>query len=186
MRMIKFGLTVLAILAGSMSFDANFAYAHTVSDWTDFCDLGDTCSLPVGGSKVVRFGDSDGPYSYITRSGGSSVLCSWNTASPPGPFTDPEPGMSKHCDYANALGNPLGSADTLGAVIAKVVGQLYLFAIPISSVFIIWGAFQILTSGGEMEKIKKGKKTITYAIIGLILMMFASGIGYVITNILTS
>lgn len=82
--------------------------------------------------------------------------------------------------------NPLGNADTVGAVIAKVVGGLWIFAIPISSIFILWGAFQILMSSGEAEKINKGKKTILYAIIGLVLMIFASGVGYVITDILSA
>lgn len=87
---------------------------------------------------------------------------------------------------AQTFENPLGDADTIAEVIAKIVGSLYIFAIPIASIFILWGAFQILMSAGEAEKINKGKKTILYAIIGLVLMIFASGIGYVITDILAS
>lgn len=40
-------------------------------------------------------------------------------------------------------------------------------------VLIIWGGFRIITSNGNPEEVKKGKETITYAIVGLILILFA-------------
>lgn len=112
-------------------------------------------------------------YKLLALSG--LLILSLNIASAATTFTNPlcpDPTNARTC------------ADTIGEVIAKIVGSLYIFAIPIASIFILWGAFQFLTSQGEMEKIKKAKRTIFYAIAGLILMIFASGIGYVITDIL--
>ena len=87
-------------------------------------------------------------------------------------------------NVTRCVGNPLGDSTTVEAVIAKIAGNLYVFAIPISALFMLWGGFQIMTSGGEAEKIGKGRKTIIYSIIGLLLIVFASGIGYIITNLL--
>lgn len=46
-------------------------------------------------------------------------------------------------------------------------------------ILIIWGGFRIVTSNGNPEEVKKGKEIITYAIVGLILILFA----VVITNV---
>jgi hypothetical protein len=35
----------------------------------------------------------------------------------------------------------------------------------------IYGGFYLLTSGGADEKVKKGKETLTWAIIGIIIVM---------------
>ncbi len=107
-----------------------------------------------------------------------------NDGQPVPPHAESQTNHTYVCN--NSLANPLGGAGTLQQVIARIVGGLYIFAIPIASIFILWGAFQMLMSRGEMEKIKQGKRTITYAIIGLILMLLASGAGYIINNILSS
>lgn len=85
---------------------------------------------------------------------------------------------------AGTVCNPLGGATTIGGVISKIIGGLYIIAVPVASIFILWGVFQILTSQGEMEKISKGKKAITYAVIGLLLMILANGVSFIITDIL--
>lgn len=40
-------------------------------------------------------------------------------------------------------------------------------------ILIIWGGFRIVTSNGNSDEVKKGKEIITYAIVGLILILFA-------------
>jgi hypothetical protein len=40
----------------------------------------------------------------------------------------------------------------------------------------LYGGFQILTAGGDEEKVKKGKTTLIQAVIGLIVIFLASNI----------
>ena len=55
-------------------------------------------------------------------------------------------------------------------MINSAIDKIMIFFAPIiASLFIIYGAFVWITSGGVPEKISQGRKLITYAVIGLIL-----------------
>ncbi len=62
--------------------------------------------------------------------------------------------------------------DTLNNMLGFLVGLLYFIAV----LFALWGGFQILTAGGDEEKVKKGKTTLIQAVIGLIVIFLASQI----------
>ena len=71
-------------------------------------------------------------------------------------------------DFVSVLNNILG----------YLIGLLYFVAI----VYALWGGFQILTAGGDEEKVKKGKTTLIQAVLGLIVIFLASTIvGWVIS-----
>ena len=73
-------------------------------------------------------------------------------------------------DFISVLDNILG----------YLIGLLYFVAI----VFALYGGFQILTAGGDEEKVKKGKTTLINAVIGLIVIFLASTIiTWVITQL---
>ena len=66
----------------------------------------------------------------------------------------------------------LGTADlesTVVNIIQWVLGFLGLIAV----IFILYGGFLWLTSGGNEDKISKAKKTITAAVVGLIIVLLA-------------
>jgi ABC-type transport system involved in multi-copper enzyme maturation permease subunit len=60
----------------------------------------------------------------------------------------------------------------LDNILAYLIGLLYFVAV----VFALYGGFQILTAGGDEEKVKKGKTTLIQAVIGLIVIFLASNI----------
>jgi hypothetical protein len=65
------------------------------------------------------------------------------------------------------------------------VAQMIFYAMMIFVIaFVIWGGFTILTSSGNDEKVNKGKGLITYAIIGLIIAMFAYAVPALVRFIL--
>lgn len=68
-----------------------------------------------------------------------------------------------------ASGNFIQTVDN---ILGYLVGLLYFIAI----IFALWGGFQILTAGGDEEKVKKGKTTLIQAVIGLIVIFLASNI----------
>lgn len=67
--------------------------------------------------------------------------------------------------------NPLARVSSVG-VLMNVVGPIAMgIGGFICLMFLLWGGFLYLTSGGEPEKVQQGKRTLTYAIIGLIVMV---------------
>lgn len=72
-----------------------------------------------------------------------------------------------------------GFVQTLDNMLGFLVGLLYFIAV----LFALWGGFQILTAGGDEEKVKKGKTTLIQAVIGLIVIFLASQIINWIINI---
>lgn len=61
---------------------------------------------------------------------------------------------------------------TLDNMLGYVTGLLYFIAVCVA----LWSGFQILTSAGDEEKVKKGRQTLIYAIVGLGLIFLASQI----------
>ena len=82
--------------------------------------------------------------------------------------------------------NPLGKDATIMTVINSVFKYLARFAIVIAPLFIIWGAFLMLTSAGNAEKFNSGKKAILYAVIGLIVVLMARGIVAILKDAFTN
>lgn len=74
------------------------------------------------------------------------------------------------------------SADTaVQTLIANAIGFLYLVAV----IYALWGGFNILTAGGDEEKVKKGKTVLIQALIGLVVIFLASSIiNWIVTKIL--
>ena len=81
--------------------------------------------------------------------------------------------------------NPLGTESTIGDIITNILGVLQLIAIPIVAIMVLVGGFQIMFAGGDPEKFKTGKKTILYTVVGYAIILVASGITFIIQEILS-
>jgi len=79
--------------------------------------------------------------------------------------------------------NPL-SCEDFECVIGKIISALVKLAIPIVVIMVLVGGFQILFSAGNPEKIKTGRKTILYAVLGYVAILLANGLVLVIRSIL--
>ena len=82
---------------------------------------------------------------------------------------------------AAAVDVPVGDYDTGGAsriqtVITTLINYAIGIAALVSLVYIIVGGFNYITSAGNAEKVKTAQKTITYAIIGLAVVVLAYAI----------
>lgn len=69
--------------------------------------------------------------------------------------------------------------ETLDTMLGYVVGLLYFIAVA----FALYAGFQILTAGGDEDKVKSGKTTLINAVIGLIVIFLASQIVTWIVNL---
>lgn len=57
-------------------------------------------------------------------------------------------------------------------LISNALAFLYILAV----CYALWGGFNILTAGGDEEKVKKGKTVLIQGVIGLIIIFLASSI----------
>ncbi len=49
---------------------------------------------------------------------------------------------------------------------------------------VLYGAFQIMTAGGKPEQVSSGRKTILYAVIGYAVVLLATSVVPLLTEIL--
>jgi amino acid transporter len=68
--------------------------------------------------------------------------------------------------------NPVSGRD-LGSVLGDVINALLLFAGAVAVLFLIIGGFRYVISSGNPEQVEGAKKTILYAILGLIVIFIA-------------
>lgn len=73
---------------------------------------------------------------------------------------------------------------SVDSLIANILNTVYGVVGVVAVVMIIFGAFMYTTSAGDAKKIEQAKSTITYAVIGLVVVMLASAVTYfVIENV---
>jgi len=80
------------------------------------------------------------------------------------------------------LQNPLNTTDAT-VVLGYINTFLLAIAAPICGIMVVWGGFQMITSMGNPEKFSSGKKTLLYAAIGFVVVIFASSIVPLIKSI---
>ena len=71
---------------------------------------------------------------------------------------------------------PGGVPDDLEGGLMNLINWILGFVSMIAVLFVIWGGVQYLTSAGDDNKAESGKKTLTYAFIGLIIAALAYAI----------
>lgn len=68
--------------------------------------------------------------------------------------------------------NPV-SGTNLGEILANVIEALLLFAGAVAVLFLIIGGFRYVVSTGNEQQVDAAKKTILYAVLGLIVIFIA-------------
>jgi amino acid transporter len=67
--------------------------------------------------------------------------------------------------------NPFGTNPTVESIIYGVINILLSFAFAIAVLFLIIGGYQYMSSGVNAGLAEKGKKTLTNAIIGIVIIV---------------
>ena len=65
-----------------------------------------------------------------------------------------------------------------------VTDWIFVGVVTIVIIFILWGAFNLLTAAGSPEKIKLGREQIIYASIGMLVALLAKAIPYIVRSVL--
>jgi hypothetical protein len=72
---------------------------------------------------------------------------------------------------------------TLTTIAGYFNNFLLAIAAPLCGIMVVWGGFQMMTAAGNPEKFTTGKKTLTYAAIGFVIVLLASGAAQLIKNV---
>src|SRR3989344_3352957 len=82
-----------------------------------------------------------------------------------------------------SLVNPL-AADDIADLIDQIATWLLTIGLTISTIVIIWSALQFMVSGGSEKRVESARKTIWYAVIGIVVLLLAKGITLIIAGFL--
>ena len=89
-------------------------------------------------------------------------------------------------DQAGGTTGSIAASSTLNDILVTVIKWLLTIAGVIAVAFVVVGGYWYITSAGNEEQSEKGRKTLTNAIIGVIVVVLAYTIVTVIVNTLTS
>ena len=81
------------------------------------------------------------------------------------------------------LENPL-TATTVTDLIDRIINFIWFLAIVFAPIMFLIGGFTFLTSGGDPQKVSKGKNIMIYAAVGLAIVLVAKGIIALLKDIL--
>lgn len=88
--------------------------------------------------------------------------------------------------FAFSLRNPLNGIASIEGLLVAILDILMILAVPIIVFFIIFAGFNYVTAQGNPEKIKTATRSLTYAIIGAVLILGAVALSEIITGIVDS
>lgn len=74
---------------------------------------------------------------------------------------------------------------TIVGILEQISVYLLWIGAPITAIMIIYGAFQMMTAGGNPEQFKKGSKTLLYAAVGYGIILVAWGVVSLVKELLS-
>lgn len=75
-------------------------------------------------------------------------------------------------------------ANDFAQLVDKVAGYIFMIGMPIAVIMILYGGLLFLTSSGNEEKVKKAKRALTYAMIGVAILLIGKGFISLLASIL--
>lgn len=83
---------------------------------------------------------------------------------------------------ATDLNSNFNTAATFMSTVNNIANFVIAFITILGIIFIVWGAIQYVTAGGDEGQVEKAKSTITYALIGL----FIAACAYILEQLVLS
>jgi len=95
-------------------------------------------------------------------------------------------GTSSRASATLTLTNPLGGARDINVIIGRIAKAMITLAGALALLAFIWGGIQMMASGGVAAKHEKGKQTLIWATVGLVLIFTAYTLVNTVISVLTS
>jgi len=172
-------LVCLVVIGVSLTFST------VIAAYADCSKIGGDCML----QNICRTSYDQEVVNGIDC-GANNVCCRAKTVTAPpanGPVT-PSPANDavvapRAPSQAVSLDNPLGITDPsvlVGRIIFAILGLTGAIAL----VMFIWGGLQWMTAAGNAEKVTKGRDTLLWAVLGLVIIFSSYAILKAVLNIL--
>ncbi len=130
--------------------------------------------------------ESEGGVRVITDDDGTMYLTTETTTE--GDLGTSSQSNRSTSNLSNAFGAglqaPPGFADTIGQLINSLLTFVMLISALLVLFFIIWGAFEWITSGGDKGKIDQARQKIIAAVVGIIVVASTYAIFLLVINFL--
>ncbi len=76
-------------------------------------------------------------------------------------------------DFSKPTVNPAAQYADIGSILNQVLPAIMIVASLVCLALMLVGAISYLTSSGEQEKTQKARRTITYSVVGIILIFLS-------------
>lgn len=73
---------------------------------------------------------------------------------------------------------------TISGALCTLVAWIFTILVVLTVIFILWAAYNYLTSGGDEEKIKKANHQLLYAAIAMIVAILSRGLPFLVGQFL--
>jgi hypothetical protein len=83
--------------------------------------------------------------------------------------------------FAQSFPNPW-PWKTVPEFIQAIIDYVFKLSMILAPFFIVVGGFFLMTSGGDSSKVDVGKKTITFSVIGLLIVLIAKSLVDLVVN----
>ena len=84
--------------------------------------------------------------------------------------------VTKNLDITSVSFEGPFKGETIESVLTRLAGYAVVVGASVAVIMVLYGAFQILTSRGDIAKLKAGRSTIIYALGGLVVVILAKGL----------
>ncbi len=84
------------------------------------------------------------------------------------------------------LRNPLSGISTIPQLLVAILRVVITIAIPIIILFFMLAGFKYVTARGNPEKIKEASQALLYAVIGAVLILGATAITHILSNLVNA
>lgn len=81
--------------------------------------------------------------------------------------------------------NPLSPYSDIWQLIMRIIDIIFNIAILATAILIVYAGFLFITAGGQEERIKTAQKTLTWAVVGLAIVILAKAVPPLIYELLT-
>lgn len=87
-------------------------------------------------------------------------------------------------DWTSCTKEGIAQLDCIPLVFKSVVSYLFVFASTVAVFMIIFSGIQFMLSSGDQKKIEAARKTLIYAVVGLVVIFFSGLILNVFADVL--
>lgn len=87
-------------------------------------------------------------------------------------------------DWGNCVQNGVATLNCVPIVFQELINAILILAGVIALFMLIAGGIRFITSSGEKEAVESARKMITYAIIGLVIILLSFGIVNILGSLL--